>query len=127
MLAIAIAIGLLYEARHEFYRVLAAYKLVPEEEGITELYFEDSDALPERGGALSFSFVIRNLEGRDMAYPYVVYAESAGERVELKRDVVSIAAGEHAVIKAAVRYWGQSERIIIELPEENQHIAFLVS
>ncbi|MEK7098606.1 MAG: hypothetical protein AAB908_01775 [Patescibacteria group bacterium] len=125
--AIGIVTSLLYEARHELYRVLAAYKLVPHEEGITELYFEDSDALPERAGALSFSFVIRNLEGQTMVYPYVVYTEHAGQRVELKRDVVSIAAGEHAVIETAFRVGGQSGRIIIELPEQNQRIAFLIS
>lgn len=128
VLALGLTASVLFEARHEIYALLAEYRLVPIEEGLTELYFENSDALPERAGALSFSFILRNLEGKRMVYPYVVYVEYDGERTELTRDVVTVLEGERALVTTSVVVTRRgSGRIVVELPDQNQHIAFLIS
>lgn len=127
VLALGLVVGVAFEVRHEIYALLAEYRLVPIEEGVTELYFENSDALPERAGALSFSFILRNLEGTTMAYPYVVYVEYDGVRTELTRDVVTVPQGERTVVRTSVRVTPRKGRIIVELPDQNQYIAFLIS
>lgn len=128
VLALGLVVGVIFEVRHEIYALLAEYRLLPIEEGVTELYFENSDTLPERAGALSFSFILRNLEGTTMAYPYVVYVEYDGVRTELTRDVVTVLEGERALVTTSVVVTRRgSGRIIVELPDQNQYIAFLIS
>ena len=127
VIAIAVAMTAVYENRHALYRVLHSYKLVPIEEGITELYFENADALPQRAGFLTFSFVIRNLEGKDMVYPYAIYIESNGEREEVGRDTAAVPTGGSISVPTSLRVQGGNpSRVVVELLDQGQHIAFQI-
>lgn len=58
---------------------LHSWKLLPEPERLTELYYENHTALPNSytpGVPQSFSFTVHNLEYRDMRYDYQVVQTS---------------------------------------------------
>ncbi len=127
-LAAFIALGLLYTERTQVYDVLAAFKLVPLEEGVTELYFNDTDTLPQTvARPIAFSFTIHNLEGQDMTYPYTVSVKFADDRVLLvDKNTIPIAKGDAAKIPESFRPTPGARMIIVELPEQKEHISFLV-
>ena len=128
LLLVIILMALVYVERAPLYDTLRGLKLVPIEEPVTELYFNDIDKLPTRAGALTFSFTIHNLEGKDMVYPYrVVAALEDGRQIELDQSTIPIAAGDASSIPESPRVQTRTgARIIVELPEQNQHISFLI-
>ena len=127
-LAVFIAVGLLYAGRAQIYAVMVGLKLVPLEEPLTELYFNDTDTLPQTASKpLSFSFTINNLEGKDMTYPYIVSAKIVnGQRLILDQNTIPIAKGDAAKIPESFRPTLGARTIIVELPEQKEHILFLV-
>src|SRR5258708_39702320 len=62
---------------------LIALDLLPKPEKFTELYFSDSVNLPQAvtgNQAISFSFVIHNLETTDYQYAYEVFVNANGTK-----------------------------------------------
>ena len=62
---------------------LVALYLIPKPEAFTELYFKDSANLPTSATsnqAISFTFVIHNLETTDYQYAYVVAVDANSSR-----------------------------------------------
>lgn len=75
-----LSLGRSYHEQGWFYTVLDRALLVPRKETYTELYFYDASSLPLRvtkRNRPSFSFVVRNHEGRVMSYPYRVFLSSS--------------------------------------------------
>lgn len=117
----------IYSAWPNIAASLHALKVMPSEEPLTELYFNDVETLPQSPARpLTFSFTIHNLEGKDMIYPYAVLAQFPdGRLVELDRNTIPIADGDAIRIPETLRLKATGEvRIIVELPEE--HISFLL-
>lgn len=127
VLALSAAYG--YSERLAIVHALAQLRLIPLEESVTELYFSNTDTLPVRNtGSLTFSFTIHNLEGRDMVYPYIVSAQfQNGESVVLDTNTIPIASGDVATIDESltVRSSGTAA-LIVTLPEQGEHIQFLL-
>lgn len=122
------AVLVMYAQWPAIYDVLRNARIVPIEEPLTELYFNDSVELPTSAARpLVFSFTIRNLEGKDMVYPYVIRAEfDDGSVVELERNSISVAMNDMVRIPITTRIRPpQSARVIVEVLEK-QHISFLV-
>ena len=107
---------------------MAGLKIVPLEEGLTELYFNDTDALPQSAARpIAFSFTIHNLEGKDMTYPYEVSIKFEGGRIlVVDKNTIPIANGDAAKIPESFRAIPGAQMIIIELPEQKEHISFLL-
>lgn len=114
--------------KETIHAALADLKLVPLEESVTELYFNDSDTLPQSSAApMSFSFTIRNLEGRDMVYPYVVSVRTAnGTSVVLDTNTIPIGKGGAEKISESFRAPRGARAIVVAMPEQQQHISFLL-
>lgn len=103
-------------------------KVIPADEPLTELYFNDVETLPQSAAqTLIFSFTIHNMEGKDMIYPYVVLAQFPdGRLVELDRNAIPIAEGDAVSIPETLRLKATGKvRIIVELPEA-QRVSFLL-
>lgn len=107
---------------------LHTLKVMPADEPLTELYFNDIESLPQSATrSLEFSFTIHNLEGKDMIYPYAVLAEFPDGRVTvLDRNTIPIAQGDAVRIPETLRLKASGKvRIIVELPD-TQRISFLL-
>lgn len=107
-------------------------KLIPQPERYTELYFADYESLPrkiESGKPLDFSFVIRNLEGDDTNYPYVVYLEYAdGRRENVQTGAVSLAneGSKTIIVTDNVAADPTIKKVIVQLTEKDQEISFIL-
>src|SRR5258707_3350861 len=69
--------------RVSLYNELVTLDLIPKSEKFTELYFNDSTHLPTSATsnrAISFIFVIHNLETVDYQYTYEVFVNAHGAR-----------------------------------------------
>lgn len=78
LLAVLVTAIFLYIARAQVYAEMNNFKLLPQEETFTELYFDNYISLPKVAVAnqpFSFSFTIHNVEGATTTYPYAVYFE----------------------------------------------------
>jgi uncharacterized membrane protein len=125
-----------YHYRDTIYRGLDHLKLLPQPEPFTELYIYDfgtlREAFPttvEKGTTISFSFVIHNLEGRAMTYPYTidVLDDSQSTSTISRGSVVllnnaSTTISTHYTFK---RSHTQAE-MFITLPDLNQSLHFFV-
>ena len=127
-LALFVIAGFLYAEKAQIYAVMVGLKLVPIEEPLTELYFNDTDTLPQSAARpIAFSFTIHNLEGKDMTYPYVVSAKFADKRAfVIDQNTIPIANGDSAKIPESFRPTLGAQMIIVELPDQKEHISFLV-
>ncbi|OGG59805.1 hypothetical protein A2765_04430 [Candidatus Kaiserbacteria bacterium RIFCSPHIGHO2_01_FULL_56_24] len=117
----------MYSVWPSIYSALYERKVIPADEPLTELYFNDTETLPRSATrALSFSFTIHNMEGKDMIYPYVVRAEFPDDRVMvLDRNTIPIAHGDAVRIPETLHLGVTGKvRIIVELPDER--ISFLL-
>ncbi len=106
--------------------------LASTEETMTELYFDDHLNLPKSimaGDEISFSFVIHNLEGRDMAYPYLVYKTFNENKIFLRRDIVKVEDGEYKRVNVSYTPLESVNNgiITVSLLQFNQDIHFLLS
>jgi hypothetical protein len=122
----------LYQYKADMYAQMNAWKLIPQPERFTELYFNDSANLPSqvsKGGKVSFSFVIHNLEGKSWDYQYAVYFKfSDGHVINIAQNVVALADGGYKTVNGS--YISESDNgggIFVELKNPEQHIDFLVN
>lgn len=124
----SLAVVTVYAAWPSIYASLGDLRVIPSDEPLTELYFNDVESLPESTARpLTFSFTIHNMEGKDMIYPYVVSAEFAdGSATVLDRNTIPIAEGDAVRIPETLRLDVSGKaRIIVELSAK-QHISFLL-
>jgi hypothetical protein len=133
ILLIISAIWGVYLLKDVIYVKLDQWKLIPRPERFTELYFNDHNTLPKqisKGGKIKFSFVIHNLEGRAMEYPYIVYFKSPdGLTVPIKEGSVAIAAGESRIVEETYTAAFEENKggIFVELIQKQQKIHFLLN
>ena len=107
--------------------------LMPKEDHFTELYFETYPTLSQNdivfGRKIAFSFTIRDLEGKDMDYPYQVYFKSVNKSTILIDSGVLILKNnefKNITENYRVRENNQHGNIIVFLKNLNQEISFAV-
>ena len=130
---IFVAAVIMYEHKADIYAQLNDWKLIPQSEHFTELYFNDHVNLPSqisKGQQVSFSFVIHDLEGRGTNYPYTVYFESQdGQITKIEDNSIELADGESRTINES--YTAQSDnnsgKVVVGLTEKQQSIDFLLN
>jgi hypothetical protein len=112
----------------QFYK----WKLIPQSENFTELFFDKHYRIPKTVVAqdtVPFSFVVHNVEERTMDYVYEVYAVSEeGQQMMLDQGNVTVANDEYKTIDETYRVPKtiRQTTIFIELPELKQKIHFLL-
>lgn len=115
------------------YTQLNQWKLIPQPERFTELYFDDHTRLPKiivPGETNTFVFVVNNLEGHPTYYPYAVYFQGVdGVVVPIQDGTVFLSDGEQQKITVTTKGdWSSSNgKIFVVLKEQNQKIHFFVS
>jgi len=105
-----------------------AWKNFPEAT-FTELYFTHPDSLPDSasiGKENSFSFTIRNLEGKVMEYPYIV---RVSDNVIRQGNVRIEDEGNKTIgVSFSIDDNSSEKRLItVELPSKGQKIQFWVN
>ncbi|MDB5238936.1 MAG: hypothetical protein JWO00_271 [Candidatus Parcubacteria bacterium] len=128
LITILCVVLLLYIERDLVYAKLKDWKLVPQPEHFTELYFNNYDDLPKRsvkGFTAAFSFTIHNMEGATMTYPYKVYFEySSGRITPFVEGSITLADGEsYATTTTHVFETTDLQgKVIVAIPTLNQEI-----
>lgn len=120
--------------RSPIFAVLNDLALIPTDDHLTEIYFDNPTMLPKKitsGEIISFSFVIHNLEGRDMEYPYAVYLTPSGSasRVIVNGSIVNIHNKESKTVLVSFVPSSphEQETVIVELTNTHQEIRFLLT
>jgi hypothetical protein len=133
LISLVVVLFLGFVFRKEIGASLASLKLTPQKETFTELYFDDSDKLPDQtiqGKEETFSFTIHNMEGVSVEYPYVVYFTGpANPRAVLAQGSVTLEDNEYRSIPIShvFKATNQTGTIVVELLNLNQKITFLVT
>lgn len=115
------------------YKQLDDLHLIPRQEYFTELYFNNHTNLPKKlakGVSINFSFAIRNLEGKDKEYPYIVYFKNdkyGTTTLDLK--TVLVKDNEEKIINETYTFSSKTlkETLFVELTELNQEIHFALT
>lgn len=122
-----------FAVRAEIYAMLYDNKLLPINEKLTELYFEDYLNLPTKIVAaekVNFSFAIHNLEGEAREYPYTVFVKSLDNRlIVIEQKSVTLSDGETKIVTVS---YEPTETIPggtvnVDLNRMNQQIHFLIA
>lgn len=127
------ALFIAYQYKSEIYARLNEWKLIPQKESFTELYFENHLNLPKyiiTGRKMDFSFTIHNLEGQAMNYPYAVYFVSDEGRITtINSSVATSSDGEYKTIPVeyTLNTLAPSGAIYVELSRKKQDIHFMVT
>lgn len=110
---------------------LVTLDLLPKPEKLTELYFDQNANLPtsaRSNQAISFAFVIHNLETTDFQYAYDVVVKANGTKhivdsgnVVVKNDQYFLKTEKFNLIKSPGR-----QEVVIELINKQQSIDFWV-
>lgn len=115
------------------YRQLDNLHLIPRQEHFTELYFNNHTNLPKKlgkGVSINFSFAIRNLEGADKTYPYIVYFKNPQYgTTTVDRKTVLVKNDEEKIINETYTFSSNTlkETLFVELTELNQEIHFALT
>ncbi len=101
-------------------------------ESYTELYFAGYSLLPTsipKNGAINFTFVVSNLEGKEFSYPYIVYfVTKSGQRYMLDSGAINLPKDQSGKVNVSYVFTNpnQSGRVVVELTNINQKINFLL-
>lgn len=111
---------------------MAKMNLLPKEETLTELYFETPLPNVERlspGTSVPFSFVIRNLEGKDITYTYQVSVMVGTTRVRVTEGTAMLMNTERTTVKIPYVFKSSPEKatFFVEITSPRpQYIHFAV-
>lgn len=118
-----------YQERTKIYPEMDTLKLIPQQERFTELYFENHTHLPTEVSAntpFTVSFVIHNLEGEDMIYPYNVYVKDSYGTTTLESASVMVKDAAYKTIteKYNLKSVNSQKTLFVELPSKHQELHF---
>lgn len=99
----------------------------PRSQNYTELAFDNVNNLPTSvsvSGQVAFSFMIHNVEGKAMSYPYVISVQTIGNTQVIKYGTISLSANAYAYIPESISVSSsiQRQEIQITLPTKQQSI-----
>jgi len=124
-----VVFGLITFDKNYIVKVLNQYKLLPQPEPFTELYFEDHLKLPKLhkiNEPYSFKFTVHNLENKDFTYNYLVTATASDSASILDKGKFSLKSDQSKTFKEnfRIRLPYQKVKFNIDLPNKNQSIHF---
>jgi len=99
---------------------------------LTEIFFTDYLALPvtiQRGQTVPINFAVRNIEGRDLDYAYVVYlVTTSGHRIDVARGSVAVPNKGEVVVQTSYTFKSNSLPVtfFVELPTRGKRISAAV-
>lgn len=110
---------------------LATLDLIPKPEKLTELYFNNNANLPSSvtgNQAISFAFVIHNLETTDYQYTYDVFVTTNGTKRIVDSGSVLVKNNQYYVKKENFNLMKSSGRqeVVVELTNKRQSIDFWI-
>ena len=111
---------------------LSDNKLLPMNEALTELYFEDYNRLPiagKSGAPYAFRFTIHNMENKTMDYSYNVTQQSGSTNEIIRTGSLSLQNNELKTLESTFTLASGSARtrISVNLINKNQEIHFWVN
>ncbi len=117
--------------RASVYNELVTLDLVPKPEKLTELYFNNNANLPSSATskqAISFAFVIHNLETTDYQYVYDVSVNANGTRHIVDSGDVLVKNNQYYVKNEKLNLINSPGRqeIVVELTNKQQSIDFWI-
>jgi hypothetical protein len=117
--------------RDAIYNELVALDLIPQPEKLTELYFNDHANLPStatRNQAISFAFVIHNLEASDYQYTYDVSVNVHGTRRIVDSGNILVKNNQYYVKheKFHLMTSEPGQKVVVELTNKHQSIDFWI-
>jgi hypothetical protein len=98
-------------------------------QGYTELAFNNVNNLPmvvPNNHQVDFSFMLHNVEGKTVAYPYIITIQTDGNTQVVKQGMVTLTANARTSIteKISVQSLIQRQKVLITLPTKQQSIDF---
>lgn len=110
---------------------LESWKVLPEPERLTELYFTNSQNLPKTyvpGQALPADFTVHNLEGRTTPYHYAIIEQNQAGSISqtLSTGNFNLASDQSKAVRAAIMPidLGTRAKFTINLTTNNLSIAY---
>src|SRR5579862_8331355 len=98
---IALSIALIEVNKQQIIDQLNKWKLLPQPETFTELYFNNSTNLPsyvKQNQQIKFAFTVHNLEYKTYTYPYEIYLEQNNEKTEIKKSNFTLNQNQYKTI-----------------------------
>jgi hypothetical protein len=113
------------------YNELVTLDLVPKPEKLTELYFNDNANLPSSATsnqAISFAFVIHNLETTDYLYVYEVYVNVNGTKLIVDSGKVLVKNNQYYVKNEKFNFKNLAgyQEVVVEFVNKQQSIDFWI-
>lgn len=119
--------------KSSIYKQLDNLHLIPRQEHFTELYFNNHTNLPKKlaiNETITFTFAIRNLEGKDKEYPYAVYFKNdVYGTTTVNQKTVLVKDNEEKIITETYTFNSNTvkETLFVELTELKQEIHFVLT
>lgn len=117
----------------KIYNLLDTYKLIPKDETFTELYLDKYPRFYAEevfdGKKAAFSFVVHNLEGKDVKYKYRVYFDSVnGQTRVIDSGMITLKQNESKTKDEYYVFYNSHDfgNIVVSLPELNQEVFFSI-
>jgi|SRR5450755_185403 hypothetical protein len=134
LIGVALVVGMLifFNLNRAFIdNELITLDLVPKPEKLTELYFNNNASLPDavtRNQAISFAFVIHNLETTDYQYAYNVSVNAHGTRHIVDSGNVLVKNNQYYVKSEKFNLMNSPGRqeVVVELTNKQQSIDFWI-
>ncbi len=117
--------------RASIYNELVTLDLIPKPEKLTELYFSNNTNLPDSATsnrAISFAFVIHNLETTDYQYAYVISVNTNGTRRIVDSGIILVKNNQSYVKNEQFKLLNSpgSQDVVVELTNKHQSIDFWI-
>jgi hypothetical protein len=101
--------------------------ILPHNQTYTELAFDNVNNLPSSVSAtnqVNFSFMIHNVEGKTIDYPYIITVQNGNNSQVLKQGTVSLASNAQVSIAEdlSIHNLSQRQEVIVSLPTKQQAI-----
>lgn len=113
---------------------LNSWKLLPEPEKLTELYFTKPNSLPTTyvpNQKQSINFTVHNLEYQTMTYKYAIVEESQDGKQVKTLDLNSFTIDQNQYQSVSftgpLANLGSKAKVVIELPTVNESIDYLLT
>lgn len=129
---IFLSIILIFMDKYNIINQLKNWKLFPQPETYTELYFDNNSKLPfyvKHKQQIKFSFTVHNLEYKPYAYPYNVYLDNNNKIYEINKGSFTLNQDQHKTISDSYTLTKSISRaqIVINLTKNNQDIFFWIT
>jgi hypothetical protein len=131
IVVIVIGAGVIF--RHPIKNQLNSWKLLPEPEKLTELYFNNSSTLPSTyipGVPQLISFTVHNLEYQNWTYHYSVTAISSSNTItSISSGTFKLSQNQYksVPVDVAIPDLGSKVEVDVTLSAPNQSIDYLVN